>query len=114
MDSGDPSLLTAVNYLEFILQMFGLLILQEVPNIDSASSGKTNGVEENNTAEAEAEVKEDVEVSEEDKSGGEESMDIDTECTSSQARLSVTEPVASGKEPRQNSAIGPIIPSCQL
>ena len=59
-------------------------------------------MEEINTAEAEAEVKEDEEVLEEDKSGGEESMDIDTECTSSQARLSVTEPAASGKEPSQS------------
>ena len=29
------------------------------------------------------------------RSGGEENMDIDTECTSSQARLTVTEPTAS-------------------
>ena len=59
----------------------------------------TNGVEETNTAEAEAEVGSAPEPEEEkNRSGGEENMDIDTECTSSQARLTVTEPsVSQGK-----------------
>ena len=75
-----------------------------LPNIDSAGgslvAASTNGVEEANTAEAEAGVGSAQEGAEEEgegsnRSGGEENMDIDTECTSSQARLTVTEPSAS-------------------
>ena len=64
-------------------------------------AASTNGVGEANTAEAEAGVGSAPESGEEEegegsnRSGGEENMDIDTECTSSQARLTVTEPTAS-------------------
>ena len=56
-------------------------------------------MEEANTAEAEAGVSGLEGEEEKNRSGGEENMDIDTECTSSQARLTVSEPsVLQGEE----------------
>ena len=55
--------------------------LQEVPSIDSSGTSKHNGIEDVNTAEAET--------------GEDENMEIDTECTSSQARMIVSESPAS-------------------
>ena len=67
---------------------------QEVPSIDSSDSCKSNGMEDISTAEAEAETQDEPE----EMSAGEENMDIDTECTSSQTRLVVSEAGASTGE----------------
>lgn len=72
--------------------------VEEVPSIDSSDSCKSNGIEDISTAEAEAETQDEPE----EMSAGEENMDIDTECTSSQARLIVSEAGASSEKPAES------------
>lgn len=62
--------------------------VEEVPSIDSSGTSKHNGIEDVNTAEAET--------------GEDENMEIDTECTSSQARMIVSESPASSDKPEES------------